>query len=406
MNIVILLAYKKRFKHFPLLKLMLAIGIAALGNQTIAQNNNYQLKQLDIIDHRGFEKPMVAKRIAALNDWQVQGGINYHLNHTGCGVLPSHDSWAAMSQDGLSGISQLPQEKWQGSMPSMQELMGFPGMPAFQQPGGCANVTNVSPQQIVQDYLSRHKRGLNQLAFRVNEQKTQELNAVLNQTMQEVPGMQVSYAGTVADVLLGGHVNGVAFRELARFILFQARTDMVMPMINGPVQISNFNHMMLSATVVRMPNGKLDFNLVENLMAQIVDNPNYTARVNKVRQKMNADNIATRQNIAQINAKGAAERSRMMSESQASLNKTYSEISDIVSSTVTGSSERIIRETSEATLGFETYDDPINGGTIQIDNPSENVWQTDNGNIIMTDNPNLDPNVELELNARRLNATQ
>ena len=224
--------------------------------------------------------------------------------------------------------------------------------------------------------------------------------------MQEVPGMQVSYAGTVADVLLGGHVNGVAFRELARFILFQARTDMVMPMINGPVQISNFNHMMLSATVVRMPNGKLDFNLVENLMAQIVDNPNYTARVNKVRQKMNADNIATRQNIAQINAKGAAERSRMMSESQASLNKTYSEISDIVSSTVTGSSERIIRETSEATLGFETYDDPINGGTIQIDNPSENVWQTDNGNIIMTDNPNLDPNVELELNARRLNATQ
>ena len=179
-----------------------------------------------------------------------------------------------------------------------------------------------------------------------------------------------------------------------------------MPMLDGPVTSRYYQHALLSATFVRMPNGKLDYKMANRLMLQIVDDPQYSARVSKAQAKMAQDNQRSWQKIRQINAKGIAERSKMFSDSQARISQIRNETSDIISSTQIGSSDYIMREQTEATLGFETYNDPINGGTVELDSNYNHAWQLNDGSFMLSNDANFNPNVDLSLDATNLQVTQ
>ncbi len=271
---------------------------------------------------------------------------------------------------------------------------------------GCQNVTDVTVKQLVDDYLSRHRGEFKVLDYRVNTNLSKELNTYLQTNLQNMPGMQMSMIATVAETLLGGDVNGAAVREMARTVFLQSKAETVMPMLNGPVMSRYYQHALLSATIVRMPAGKLDYQMADNLMHNITEDPAYIARINKVQQKMNQDNRETWNKIGQINSAGIAERSKIFSEGQARINKIREETSSIISSTQIGSSDYIQRETSEAIRGVETYNDLINGGTIELDSNYNHAWQLNSGNVILSNDPNLNPNVDMQLDATELQVTQ
>ena len=69
-------------------------------------------------------------------------------------------------------------------------------------------------------------------------------------------------------------------------------------------------------------------------------------------------------------------------------------------------SDRIQRERIEAIRGVETYDDPVAGGTVQLDNTYKNAWRvTNSDSYILTNDPNFNPGA-FNIQARQLTVTR
>ena len=70
------------------------------------------------------------------------------------------------------------------------------------------------------------------------------------------------------------------------------------------------------------------------------------------------------------------------------------------------SSDRGSREFNEYIRGVETYNDPINGGSVQLDNTYDNAWQLNDGTYVLTDDPSFNPYAATGQDGQRLEPTQ
>jgi len=102
----------------------------------------------------------------------------------------------------------------------------------------------------------------------------------------------------------------------------------------------------------------------------------------------------------------ARDRARQNADAQARLGQTYSEIGDIINN---GYKERQVmidrgqESWSLMTREQEVYRDPMaSGGQVELPNTYNHAWRLQDGTYMMTDNPNLNPNVDMGVNAERL----
>jgi hypothetical protein len=69
-------------------------------------------------------------------------------------------------------------------------------------------------------------------------------------------------------------------------------------------------------------------------------------------------------------------------------------------------SDRMQRESIEAIRGVETYNDPLEGGPVQLDATYDHAWRVTNDNsYILTDDPNFNPGL-YDIQAQRLQVIQ
>jgi hypothetical protein len=69
-------------------------------------------------------------------------------------------------------------------------------------------------------------------------------------------------------------------------------------------------------------------------------------------------------------------------------------------------SDRAQRERIEAIRGVETYNDPIAGGTVQLDNTFNHAWRVAGSeSYLLTKDPNFDPRA-FNIEAQKLQVTQ
>ena len=64
--------------------------------------------------------------------------------------------------------------------------------------------------------------------------------------------------------------------------------------------------------------------------------------------------------------------------------------------------DRVFQQWSDATLGVETYSDPAGGGDIRLPGGYNHAWINRNGEYIVSDNPNFNPNVGSNLSWEEL----
>jgi len=71
-----------------------------------------------------------------------------------------------------------------------------------------------------------------------------------------------------------------------------------------------------------------------------------------------------------------------------------------------GADDRAQRERIESIRGVETYDDPLYGGTVQLDNTYDHAWRVQNNDsYILTNDPNFNPGA-YNIDASQLKVTR
>ncbi len=331
-----------------------------------------------IMDRNGFAQPMVAATMLIPVGWKTEGGIVWAQNMSGCGLNTPHINWTATSPDGSSAIQMLPEEKWSG------HNMQYPGMQQSQ----CPNVIVTDPRQYITQYVQRVRPGAQLLDYRERTDIVEGVSRMMPPQPPDMYGMQTRQWVGAGDALLGYQLQGREMRELVGVIAIFSQNRIADGM--GGV-METYTTLSLPSFAYRAPEGQLDFNKAAMIRNSYKADPQWSAKIAQFHA-----------NISRTNAKGAADRARISAQ-------TNREISDMQMDSwrkQQESNDRNAREFNEAIRGVETYNDPINGGSVQLDNTYDNAWQLNDGTYVLTDDPSFNPYAATGQDGQRLEPTQ
>ncbi|WP_375203107.1 hypothetical protein [Hyphococcus sp.] len=337
----------------------------------------HRVKRVEIVDRNGFEKPMPAMTMMIPVDWQGQGGIVWGHNQA-CGGSGYTPNYAATSPDGRSGVQIIPSFTWVWN--------NFSGP---QQSGGCPFVQIGGVQQYLQYLVSQTRPGAQIIDFRPRADLAEPYKQ-MNSNMPMGGGSEMRSWVEAGEALISSNVNGADTRETIAAIVYINYSIMRDTTgMSGDMEIVSGSAM--PAYAMRAPSGQLDFTFAEMVRKTIRVAPEWGQRIARHNAK-----------ISQTNIKGARDRSQIIAQ-------TGNEILDMQMETwrnQNASSDRIQRESSEAIRGVETYNDPYNGGTVELDNTYDNAWQLNDGSYVLTDDAMFEPYRDLGMDGQRLEAVQ
>lgn len=333
----------------------------------------HRVKRVEIMDPSGFEKPLVAYTIMLPVDWRSQGGVVWGQNMA-CGSSGYDMNFAAMSPDGRTGVQLIPSANWTWN--------NFSGPQ-----NNCIFAPIQSAQQYLEFFVSQARPGARVIDFRPRADLAEPLKQ-MNSVMPMAGGEQRSWVDA-GEVLIGYSANGVDTRETVAAVVYVNHARMEGGV--GMGQMEFLSGAAMSAWSMRAPNGQLDFTFSELIRKSIVAAPEWSQRIARHNAK-----------ISQTNLKGARDRSEIIAQ-------TNSEILDIQMQTWRSgneSSDRMQRESTEAIMGVETYNDPYYGGTVQLDHTYDNAWQLNDGSYVLTNDAMFEPYRDLGVDGQRLEAAQ
>ena len=168
--------------------------------------------------------------------------------------------------------------------------------------------------------------------------------------------------------------------------LYCVLNSMALPGANLTIQIAD------KLSGLRAPKGKLDeaTKLFETMIHSTRINLGWFNKYSQLAQAL------TQAQMNQIRAAG--ELSRYIS-------RTSSEISDMMRRSYEqrqASQDRISKNWSQYMRGVDEYHDPVAGRPVELPSGYKNAWVSGNGEYIVTDSLNFDPNVELNGNWQKL----
>lgn len=338
---------------------LLAAGLLAAG-PAVATNG---MQRVAIIDPSGFEKPMPAHWVQLPAGWQTQGGVIWDQNAP-CGATPSF-RWQARSPDGSQLLTIHPSEAW-----TWDNL----GMPPTQ--GQCPRAPITTVRQYLESFVQRYRPGARILDYRDRP------DLIRSPPPPGGSGMQWRKDG--GELLIAYAGPGGERRESVAAVVLFSLTTMAGVM---PGETRQFLSGVASApTTLSAPAGALDMNLLTHVANTGQPDPQWQAR-------MNRHNAV----IARQNQRGAADRSQIIAD-------TYSEISDMQMrgwQDRNATNDRIHDRNIDAATGTTRYADP-DAGQVRLDSNYDNAWRTTDGSYLQSDDPNFDPNRDLDTEAERL----
>ena len=363
-------------------------GAPLLGAALVSAGQSYALQatrsaplrveRAEIMDRRGFEKPLLAYTLLVPVGWRGEGEVEYPP-YNGCNP-PSRLNWRATSPDGVSGIQIVPEEQW-----------SFSTLP--QQPDGCLHGQASSARQYLEWWVQRHRPGARVLDFRARP----DLAQPFQHTQQEANGMR-SWVDA-GEILIAYQHRGRQVREAYSNVIFFIHTRF--PVIDPTQPIELLQGLSAAGFAMRMPDGALDFKAIEALRKSVHAAPEWKRRMIQAANDRHRIAMQSNAQIAADNRRAAAERARLSAS-------TAQELNDIQMGTWQSRNEsmdRTQREAVEAIRGVETYADPHYGGSVQLSSQYQDAWQLRDGSYVLTDDPTFDP-ARLNLEGQRLKPVQ
>lgn len=354
------------------------------------------LRPVPLMDHAGFEQPMAAATLMAPDGWQGTGGISWRFDpclQTLYGVALD-----LRSPDGLRAFQVLDLLPWKQNLgtfitepttppgPLQCHEQSWPDLPSY--------IGSLLPQMAPSArILDRRQRPDIAQAL---EQQSAPVVALMKQN--QLQGSQVSFSYDGLEYLIAANTPQGEMRIDLVCGLSQMTQVTQMPGLPGGGLIPDmpgatfelrigYPQCVLSSA----PNGQLDIRLTEVIRKSLVMSPEWQRRVSEVQNKADVDRRISMSKQAAIRAEANEYSSRMMAEINAMREQ---------------STDRNQREFLEAIKGVETYHDPLNGGTVELDSTYRQAWQLPDGGFVLSDDPNFDASRQVDVNATRLTPVQ
>jgi hypothetical protein len=344
---------------------------------------------VEILDATGFARPMVAARALVPSGWRAQGGVQWA---TRLCQEPATFAWSASAGDGMQGIELFPAQTWAAGSSGSGDCMpgDYRTMRAYLE----AFVRGRVPNARVLDYRPRPDFIETNRAY---------YDAQVQLVNQSGTGMRAW--ADAGEVLYAFQRNGVDMRAVASAAGMFYGSELPNPLGGAPLwTLTGGTHGVFSAYA---PNGQLDFTKVEAIRKSVKPDTAWLAELFKTKLAIGAENVrATRERAAIIVAGGAAMTQATIAANQMAT-RNYADVpTSNGSSSTSATDDRMHRERLEALRGVETYHDPLEGGTVQLDATYDHAWRVENQqSYILTNDPNFNPG-QYDITARQLAVVQ
>jgi hypothetical protein len=349
------------------------IGAAALLAglvQPVCAADQYRVREVEIIDQNGLDRPVVASRILIPYDWQTRGGVTWNPLATCRGDAVRVD-WEASDRSGAYALHIMPSFMWEANN------LGA----AYQVQGGCQTFTMANAEQYLEAFVNYYRRGARILDYRLRTDLMQALPPLPD--VAGMPGYESRTNREVGEILIAVNNNGQEEREVIRATVAVTTTTMS----DGLTTATFLNGYAFPAVAMRTPKGALDFRFFDFVTASIRLDPEWERQVTRLFT-----------NIAQVETTEARKRSQIIS-------RTGAEISDMIMQGYEDAQQAQDRQAeawSQAMRGVELYDDPRLGEQVELPNTYSNAWRLVDGSYVIAADPTFDPGVAFGIDAYRL----
>ena len=345
------------------------IGLLFLASSTCLAQGAFQ--RVAIADNTGFAQPMAAFTVDVPAGWGSTGGVFWN-NTTTCTVVVPSINWQTRSPDGRMVFEVLP--RWASQIPGSLTPT-FPGCPTL--PIG-------SVRAYLEYLASQRHPGAQLLDYRERPDLRDRLQLPPVLALPAGSGMQTRNWAEAGELLIGWNENGYAMRELISVsgILTELLVDMPFTGLDR-----NLSLVAGAATVLRAPDGALDFNLFGQMRESIRPTAQWQA-------EMGGHQLA----MSKISHKGAMDRAEISRQ-------TTQEIAQIHQSTWEAEQAargRTHEKTVDAIMGVQPYVDPQASGVVKLDSGYKHTWRLQDGTYIQTDSHLFNPYQDLGVDGEEL----
>ncbi len=350
----------------------------------------FRVEVAEIIDQSGFGRPMVAARVLVPSGWRTQGGVQWATRPC---QEPATFAWTAASPDGSSGVEVFPAEAWAAGSSGSGDCM----------PGDYRNI-----RAYLEAYVQRRVPGARVLDYRARpdflETNKDYYDSLIRMFNESGTGIRASV--DAGEILYAFQHNGAATRGIAAAAGTFYTSELPNPLGGAPVwNVSGGTHGVFGAYA---PDGQLDFARIEAIRKSVKGDVAWTAEMFKLAQRLGEINTRGVRDRASIIVAGGAALTQSTIEANRIATRNYADVSTSgqSSSSTSATDDRIHRERIEVLRGVETYHDPVEGGTVQLDNTFDHAWRVNNEKAyLLTNDPNFNPGL-YQIDARQLAVVQ
>jgi len=319
---------------------------------------------IEIVDRLGFDRPMPVGRIDVPANWRAEGGVNWD-DTTNCAANQIKFQWRAVAPDGVAAIELMPGYAWQ--TPS-----------AFIQMNPCP----VERIASAQDFLGMAVRAMRPGARVTDYRERTDLSAQARRHDRQ------GYRTQVGEMTIAYAVRGVPVEEV----------------LSAMVSLSGSAGNVGYVVGWRAAAGKLDRAAFERMRGSFKGNMDYAKAMgqrgmNAVNRHSQAQSAAIsqwhNQRMAEINAKGAADRAAIRARGNAETNAIYADTARGTSA----ANDRMYDSNLRALKEETTWSNPSTGEVVQGSiHGGERVLQLDDGSYARTSDPYYNPSGSIEYN--------
>lgn len=334
-----------------------------------------------------------AARVLVPAGWTSQGFMQWTNTPPGC-ADPAVFAWSATSPDGKSMFQLFPNELWTFSNTTQSP---------------CTYGEFMDMQSYLTAFVQQNVRGASNLQYRQRPDllEPQREDIAFKQQIVNNSGLGMRFWPDAGELTFTYTENGVRMKGViggtGRFYLNELYNPLGGPPLRG------LNAQTNSTYAASFPADEFDAQLVEGMRKSVkLDNAWAAKYMDLLLRMSNAQTQGVKDRAAIIIASGQALTQATIARNNAAANaavaKTYADPAPKSSSGDT--EDRMQRERIESVRGVETYDDPVYGGTVQLDNTYDHAWRVNNNDsYILTNDPNFNPGL-YNIDAQQLKVTR
>lgn len=360
----------------------------------------YQMSRVQIMDPSGFEKPLLAATALIPAGWRAEGGVVWGP-YKQCGSDYA-TQWQVVSPDGASVLSMRPMPQWQGARSA------YP----TGQPGSCPQAFHTSVRAYLEASAKQLFPGARVLDYRALDEEVKPLRDMMAQQppLPQVQGFQSQITIEAGEILIGFNEKGREMRGAVSAMATISRTRIADIMNPSQIAVETVNGTPANFMVVKAPNGQLDLGLRKRVLSSLRFDGEWARRISAFNARKQAEAAKTSQDILTSNAAASAANLRASANAHQARMNTLRETNDIMNGIYDNrqlASDRQQRERIEAIRGVETYNDPVAGAPVQLDNTYQHAWRVNNrdNTYILTNDVNFNPGA-YDIDAQQLKPLQ